>query len=229
MGGRHRAPSTLKPRLVKLGSITLVISGTSLFNGTDASAAPTSSAILEVIAGCESGNRNIATGLGSTASGYLQILDSTWRAFGGKEFASRALHASREEQFIVGQRILAGQGISAWDPSRSCWGKKTAIPAVIKPTQKPAPAPAPASHPKPAPTAKKRIVTSAPKIVKKQLVAPPKDTAQRVAKTYLIKRGDTLTRIARKNGTSVSALFQANRDTIRNPDLIFAGHHLRLR
>ncbi len=43
---------------------------------------------------------------------------------------------------------------------------------------------------------------------------------------YLIKRGDTLTRIAARHGTSVSALAKLN--GIKNVNLIYAGASLRL-
>ena len=112
--GKHSAPSQFGPTLAKAGVVALAATTLPLLAVGTAEAADTS--ILEVIAFCESGNRNIPTKIpgGSTASGYLQILDSTWKAFGGKEFATRALHASRQEQFVVGARVLQGQGINAW-------------------------------------------------------------------------------------------------------------------
>lgn len=225
--GKHSAPSQLRPRLARAGAIALTASTLPIFGAGVAEATEstesTSSSILETIAKCESGNRNVNTAGGSTASGYLQILDSTWKAFGGKEFASRAINANREEQFIVGARVLAGQGINAWNPSRSCWGSKisTAKPqTVITPT------------PKEFKVAPKKKIT--PKtVVKKVVPATPapstRTTAKKVAGTYLIKRGDTLNKIAARNGTTWRALFAANRDTVRNPNLIYTGNHLRLR
>lgn len=221
MGGKHRAPRTpsnIGPTLAKAGTVALAATGpialypVSAFASTS-TAEVSSPSVLEVIAKCESGNQNINTRIpgGSTASGYLQILDSTWKAFGGKEFASRAIHASREEQFAVGARILAGQGISAWNPSRSCWGGKVSSPS---PTQ-------------PAP---KTTVVSAPKKIKKQSPPPTAHVAKKAAKSYLVRRGDTLSKIAAAHHVNGGwrALFAANRDTVRNPNLIYAGNHLRL-
>lgn len=242
--GRHRAPSTLGPTLarvgIKAGTVALAATGPIVLYPTSAMAAPVAtSSVLEVIAKCESGNKNVnhnsaLSGVKSTASGYLQILDSTWKAFGGTQFASRAINASREEQFIVGQRILAGQGINAWNPSRSCWGSKI---STAKPKTVITPEPNKFKVTPPKKITPKTVVkkvtpppTSPPKIVKK--VAPPTaHVAKRAAASYLIKRGDTLSKIAKTQHTSGGwrALYNANRDTVRNPNLIYTGHHLRLR
>ena len=232
MAGKHRAPttSTLIPRLVKVGTTGLVASTMPLVAVGNAEA---SEPILEAIAVCESGNQNIPTRGNSTASGFLQILDSTWKAYGGKEFAQRALHATRQEQFVVGGRILAGQGLGAWSESRGCWGKKVGnakpqpqpqpiIEEVVeKPAIKTTSKPAPKPKPKPKP---KLMVTSTPKTP-----VSTKNTAKRVAKSYLIKRGDTLSGIAVSRHTTVKRLANLNRDTVKNPDLIYAGNTLRLR
>lgn len=241
--GRHRAPSTLGPTLtrigIKAGTVALAATGPIALYPTAAYASTDSdTGILEAIAKCESGNKNVNnnTVRGSTASGYLQILDSTWKAFGGKEFAPRAIHASREEQFAVGARVLAGQGINAWNPSRSCWGSKisTAKPkTVIVPEPKKYDVePKKKITPK---TIVKKVTppTSTPKTVKKKntTTAPPTaHVAKRAASSYLIKHGDTLSKIAAtqhvKGGWK--ALFNANRNTVRNPNLIYTGNYLKL-
>lgn len=69
---------------------------------------------------CESGGQNIPNGSGSSASGYFQILDSTWASHGGGQFSSRAMGTSFANQQIVAERVLADQGIGAWGPSASC-------------------------------------------------------------------------------------------------------------
>ena len=255
--GRHRAPrtpSTIGPTLAKAGAVALAATGPIAIYPTAAEAAPSSTSILEVIAKCESGNKNVnhnsaLSGIKSTASGYLQILDSTWKAFGGTQFASRAINASREEQFIVGARILVGQGINAWSPSKGCWGSKisTAKPeAVITPEPKKFKVDPSKEQKKITPkTIVKKVsppakaVTSAPKKIKKQSPAPPAPLAplaptahiaRKAASSYLIRRGDSLSKIAAahhmKGGWK--ALFNANRDTVKNPNLIYTGNHLRL-
>lgn len=224
--GKHSAPSQLRPRLVRAGTIALAASTLPILNTGIAEATESANTdVLEIIAKCESGNKNVNTVGGSTASGYLQILDSTWKAFGGTQYATRAIHANREEQFIVGARVLAGQGIAAWNPSKSCWGSKVgqAPRATIAPVEKKQ-----VETPKKVEPAPKKT-TSAPKVIKKQPTAPPtRVTAKKVAGTYLIKRGDTLNKIAKKNGTTWRHLFEVNHDTVRNPNRIYAGRHLRL-
>ncbi len=65
------------------------------------------------IAGAEaSGNWQANTGNGFY--GGLQIMPSTWNAFGGPQFAPRADLATPEQQMAVGNNILAGQGPGAW-------------------------------------------------------------------------------------------------------------------
>ena len=220
MAGRHRAPSNTGARLRRLGTVGIVATTPLLLGSTNAQA-EVATDILEAIAQCESGNRNIPNSTGaSTASGYLQIVNGTWAAHGGTEFSTRAIGASREEQFIVGARILAGQGLSAWSESKSCWSKKSGSPSrTVQPVvEKPAPTPK-----KPASALKNRAPKPAPKTA-----VSTKNTAKRVAKSYVIKKGDTLTHIARCNKTSVRGLVNLNRDTVKNPDLIYAGKRLRV-
>lgn len=62
---------------------------------------------------CESsGNWSINTGNGY--HGGLQFAPSTWTGHGGGEFAPSADQATREQQIIVAERVLATQGIGAW-------------------------------------------------------------------------------------------------------------------
>lgn len=234
--GKHNAPSKpLAPMVAKAGAVAVVSTGSFLLSGgvADASPAPaantTSASILETIAKCESGNRNVnhnsaLSGIKSTASGYLQILDSTWRAFGGTQFATRAIHATRDQQFVVGARILAGQGINAWNPSRNCWGSKIST-ANPKTVITPKPQEFKVSPPK-------KIT---PKTVVKKVTPPTKapaptthQVAKKVAESYLIRKGDTLSGIARSHHTTVRRLASINRDTVKNVNLIYYGKHLRL-
>ena len=43
---------------------------------------------------------------------------------------------------------------------------------------------------------------------------------------YEVKRGDNMTHIARDNGVSLQALEDANKDIVKNPNLIFPGQKL---
>ena len=79
-------------------------------------AAPASAAApnnWDAVAQCESsGNWAINTGNGYY--GGLQFSQSTWAAFGGTEFASRADLATKAQQIAVAERTLDVQGPGAW-------------------------------------------------------------------------------------------------------------------
>jgi nucleoid-associated protein YgaU len=49
--------------------------------------------------------------------------------------------------------------------------------------------------------------------------------------TYTVQKGDSLSKIAKRqygDGSKWKALFEANRDIIKNPDLIYPGQVLKL-
>ena len=51
-------------------------------------------------------------------------------------------------------------------------------------------------------------------------------------KTYTVVRGDSLSKIAKRfygDATKWPRIHEANRDLIKNPDLIYPGQELRLR
>ena len=78
-----------------------------------------SKTVWDKVAKCESGGRwHINTGNGYY--GGLQFSGSTWKAHGGKKYASKAHKASKAEQIAIARRVLASQGPRAWP---SC-GKK---------------------------------------------------------------------------------------------------------
>ena len=69
--------------------------------------------VWDSLAQCESGgNWGINTGNGF--SGGVQFVRSTWLGMGGGEFAPDAYLASREQQIVVAERVLASQGWGAW-------------------------------------------------------------------------------------------------------------------
>jgi transglycosylase-like protein len=65
------------------------------------------------LAHCES-TQNWAANTGNGFKGGLQFTDSTWRSFGGGQYARSADKASREEQIAVAKKVQAAQGWSAW-------------------------------------------------------------------------------------------------------------------
>ncbi|CAN5782924.1 MAG: transglycosylase family protein [Geodermatophilaceae bacterium] len=117
--GRHRAPRSpffgpgARRRAGRLSFVAAVATALPLLvvPATSANAATTSD--WERLAVCESGgNWSINTGNGYY--GGLQFSTSTWNAFGGQEFASRADLAHPQEQMVVANRTLREQGWGAW-------------------------------------------------------------------------------------------------------------------
>src|SRR6478609_10826776 len=104
--GRHRKPSTT--RTVAAGAL---IGGPALAMASPASAAPLS--VWDSVAQCESTN-NWSINTGNGYYGGLQFAQSTWEAYGGLQYASRADLATKSEQIAVAEKTLAGQGWGAW-------------------------------------------------------------------------------------------------------------------
>lgn len=105
----------------------------------------------DTVAACESGG-NWAINTGNGYQGGVQFSQSTWSGFGGGEFAPSAHMATKEQQIIVAERTLAGQGKGAWPTcgvglSSAPYGGGTSAPvveapAVVEEVQQFAPAPA---------------------------------------------------------------------------------------
>lgn len=71
----------------------------------------------DALARCECGG-NWACNTGNGFGGGLQFMHqssySTWLSFGGGEFAPHPWEASREQQIVVAERVLARSGWNAW-------------------------------------------------------------------------------------------------------------------
>ena len=196
--GRHRAPSTTGRNLART-ALAGAVAGAPLLAAPTANAAPDS--VWDRVAQCESsGNWNINTGNGFF--GGLQFTSSTWRAFGGGTFADSANRATREQQIVVAERVLAGQGWGAW-PVCSRKSGATGEAVTLRSTANPKPPVAP----KPA--------------ARVQLPLKVGD--------YLIQRGDTLSSIAAREHVAggYQALLAKN-PGLKNPNRIFPGRHLTL-
>jgi nucleoid-associated protein YgaU len=157
-----------------------------------AQAAPTST--WDRVAQCESGGRwNINTGNGF--HGGLQFTPSTWRGFGGAQFAPSAHQASRAEQIVVAERVLAKQGWGAWPVcSRKAGARGQAA------TVRSAPA-------------RKEATT--------ERVSRP--ATKRSGGTYVVKRGDTLSRIAARSGVKGGWKTLATKNPGLNPNRLKVG------
>ena len=215
---RHRAVV----RNTALGTIAAgAVTGIALLVGP-ASPAQAASVNWDAIAQCESsGNWHINTGNGYY--GGLQFSQSTWAGYGGKQYAARADLASRSQQIAVAEKVLDGQGIGAWPVC----GKKGGS------TQKYAPKAEPKAATKSAP---KAATKSAPKQEpRKPAAKTPRNTAPKHATptssgtTYVVKSGDTLSKIAEKQGVQGGwrTLWHSNEKVVGgNPNLIFPGQRL---
>jgi hypothetical protein len=107
-----RAGGTLRRHAARAATILLTATAIPLVAVPSVANAATT-ADWERLAECESGgNWSINTGNGYY--GGLQFSTSTWNAFGGGEFASRADLATPEEQMVVANRTLLEQGWDAW-------------------------------------------------------------------------------------------------------------------
>jgi hypothetical protein len=69
------------------------------------------------LAVCEAGG-NWAANTGNGFGGGLQFMHqrsySTWLSFGGGEFAPHPWEASREQQIVIAEKVLASSGWKAW-------------------------------------------------------------------------------------------------------------------
>ena len=109
--GRHREISRARVWAYRGATVGVVAGAAALGLAGSASAAPDST--WDSVAQCESsGNWAINTGNGYY--GGLQFTESTWDAYGGQQYASRADLATREEQIAVAEQTLGGQGWGAW-------------------------------------------------------------------------------------------------------------------
>ncbi len=205
--------------------------------------------VWDRVAACESGG-NWSINTGNSFYGGLQFTRSTWLAYGGGAYASRADLASKSQQIAVAQRTLAGQGPGAWPVcsvkaglTRSNGGATSS--PVSRSTTRQAPAPKQAAQKVAtkkayvAPKAAQKAYV-APKAAQKTYVAPKaastvnRPAAPRVntatGAKITVKSGDTLSKLAAKHDVDGGwpALFAANRGSIADANLIFIGQVIQL-
>ena len=231
-------------RTIALAASTAVAVG-----GSVALAAPAqASTVWDAVAQCESGgNWSINTGNGYY--GGLQFSASTWKAFGGHQYASNAHLATKAQQIAIAQKTLAVQGPGAWPTcskkaglTKANGGANAAAPAPAKAETKKA-APVKAETKKAAPV-KAETKKAAPKKAETKKAAPkastqktaPKraTTVKSVATTgkrfITVKAGDTLRQLAATHGVQGGwkTLWSLNQAEISNPDLIFVGQEIAI-
>ena len=190
-----------RPRTSKARSLLRLAVVGAVATGAPLALAGTASAApqsaWDKLAQCESGgNWSINTGNGYY--GGIQFNAQTWRAYGGSGMPHQA---SKAQQIAVAERTLAKQGWGAW-PSCSRKMGLTGFSADPGGSTK-------------APSGRK-------------LSAPAKAAAKAApgGGNYTVKSGDTLSRIAKANGTSWQALYAANKGAISNPNALKVGQTL---
>lgn len=210
--GKHRAPKRShhvgRAVATKAAAVASVGVAVPAFMLGSAPAHAATSSTWDRLAQCESsGNWHINTGNGFY--GGLQFTSSTWQAYGGGKYASRADLASRSAQIAVAERVLAGQGWGAWPACSAKLGLSSAdaggSPGV-------APHSSGSTHESTAPTHH----SSAP--------------AHASGGNYTVRPGDTLGKLADRYQVDGGwrALWAQNRNVVHNPDLIFVGQQLSI-
>ncbi|UFQ19518.1 MULTISPECIES: transglycosylase family protein [Streptomyces] len=208
--GRHRR---YQPNRINRASLTVTAGGAGmalpLTMAGDAGAADVGT--WNKVAACESG-KNWSVNTGNGYYGGLQFKQSTWEAYGGTAYASRADRATRDQQIAVAEKVLDAQGPGAWPV---CSAKAGLTRGGGSPDLTPARAPS-------KPTPPRREV----KDVKPEVT--PQSTAG-TAEMYTVVHGDTLSGIAdeRRVRGGWQQLYEANRRVIGgDPDLITPGQRL---
>jgi len=211
--GRHRAP-TAASKIRRAATLAAATGAAAVSPLLVAGPAMADSVNWDAIAQCESGGSwHINTGNGYY--GGLQFSQSTWEAYGGAQYASRADLASRSQQIAVAERTLAGQGIGAW-PVCGRHADSTAHHRVESAAE--------------SSTVDHSSVQRATRSARRAAPSTP-DVGRAAGGSYVVRSGDTLSEIAAEHGVEGGwrAVYALNRSTVEDPDLIFPGERLRLR
>ncbi|MEL4504833.1 transglycosylase family protein [Luteococcus sp. H138] len=193
--------------IVSLVAATAMSAGVGIGAAAPAQAAGT---VWDRVAQCESGgNWSINTGNGFY--GGLQFTRSTWLAYGGGKYAPTANKASRAQQIAIAKKTLQGQGPGAWPVCSRRAGLTRANGLAVSTGSV-------ASSVKTVKVTKKKASSKS---------APAK--AVKGAKYITVRPGDTLGKIAKRNGTSWKTVWQMNKSTVKNPNMIKIGQKIRVR
>ncbi|GAB1329223.1 transglycosylase family protein [Streptomyces sennicomposti] len=237
--GKHRRPSKAT-RAIALAGVTGAAVAAPLMAAGNASAATASE--WDAVAQCESGgNWSINTGNGFY--GGLQFTNSTWAAYGGTAYASRADLAGKSQQIAVAEKVLAGQGKGAWpvcgkglsgasysggtsssSSSSSSSGNDSGSSSKSSGSS--------GSSAAGRSTEQQSANRSATRPAPKKTVTTP--TGKKVAKgdgEYKVVAGDTLSSIAAAHHVQGGweKLFRLNKDIVQDADLIYPGQQLHLK
>lgn len=213
--GRHRR---YQPNRINRASLTVTAGGAGM--ALPLTVAGTAGAAdvdtWNKVAACESGN-NWSINTGNGYYGGLQFKQSTWEAYGGTAYASRADRATKAQQIAVAEKVLDAQGPGAWPVCSAKAGLTRGGGTPGAGPGKAAPAKAPSKPERPG-----RDVRD----------VKPETTPQSAAgsaEMYTVVHGDTLSGIAdeRRVRGGWQRLYETNRRVIGgDPDLITPGQRL---
>ena len=206
--------STIIRRAIGAGAGLALSLGIGLSGAVPAEAA---TSVWDKVAQCESGgNWKINTGNGFY--GGVQFAAGTWKAYGGKTYASQAHLATKAEQIAIARRVLAGQGPGAWP---TCGRRAGLTKANGKASANATPATNSGA------SAIQKSSDSKVKIAKKSTHKKYSATGT----TVHVKRGDTLRKIAKRYDVKGGwkGLWKLNKKTIKNPNLIYIGQTIKIK
>ncbi|MBV9293161.1 MAG: LysM peptidoglycan-binding domain-containing protein [Frankiales bacterium] len=208
--GKHRAP-TQTARIVARSTAGATAFALPLVGMTAAHAATGEQ--WDNVAHCESGgNWHINTGNGFY--GGLQFTQSTWNSYGGQHFAPRADLATREQQIVIANRVLHGQGWGAWPVCSHYAGPAHTESWAAAPVHE-------SSH------ATQSTHRGSARLVQ----SPTRHHRAATRAMYVVRAGDSLSSIAAKHHVKGGwrRLYRHNRTLIgSNPDVIRVGMHLHI-
>ncbi|MFG3281677.1 transglycosylase family protein [Streptomyces sp. NPDC048111] len=226
--GRHRR---YQPSRINQASLTVTAGGVGM--ALPLIAAGTADAasvdVWSKVAACEStGNWHINTGNGFY--GGLQFTQSTWEAYGGRQYAPRADLATRDQQIAVAEKVLKGQGPGAWPVCsvRAGLTRGGAAPQLTTETEHRTVIKQQSPHAASKPAAKPPAARP-PAARKTEQASPTKVPGQR--ESYTVVHGDSLSLIAERERVQGGwpHLYAENRTVVgADPDLIRPGQRLTL-
>ncbi|SEO59450.1 transglycosylase family protein [Actinacidiphila rubida] len=225
--GKHRRPSNKTlVRLASVAGVAGVAIAAPLIGATSSSAA--SVATWDAVAQCESGgNWSINTGNGYY--GGLQFSQSSWAAAGGLQYAQRADLATKDQQIAVAEKLLALQGPSAW----SCASAGGLTAGGPSPDINPGGSSSSSSSTGSTSTQASSSSSSSSSTASSSHAATSWKKSGTWSKghgSYVVRHGDTLSKIATAHHVSGGwhKLFELNKDTVKDANLIYPGQHLKL-
>ncbi len=232
--GKHRRQSRVVRGVAKVALAGAVIGVPLTIAATPANA---SSVNWDAIAHCESSG-NWATNTGNGFYGGLQFTQSTWHANGG---TGSPQNASRSQQIAVAERVLQTQGIGAWPVC----GKQAGSSGSFSSSHTEATHRSTTTHSTTHHstthhstrhhTTRHHVVVDATPSTSthhtthhSSVSATPKSNP---SGDYTVVSGDTLSKIATKEGVSGgwTALWNQNKSYVPDANLIFPGQKLAIK